>query len=200
MLSAALPKIATGWLSLATQSARGHLLGNSLETERVTAVGSAMLKTLPTAAWELLDWATIMLEGSFIFAAFSPRWFRLVCALGVLFHSGIHWSMDIFFETNLAVYAVFFDWQRLVANTRVARAIEKIVSLTRWWVPLLAGVGGTLLLQYVGNPIVKVLDLFGDGRWIRDSVLAILSSGLAIAFLARVVPGWRWSERKAGFG
>ncbi len=198
MLSAALPKITSGWLSLATQSARGHLLGNRLETERVTAIGSAMLKTLPTAAWELLDWATILLEGSFIFAVFSPRNFRLVCAVGVLFHSGTHWSMDIFFPTNLAVYAVFFDWQSLVGNTAVARAIEKIVSLTRWWVPLLAGVGGTLLLQYVGNPIVKILDVFGDGRWIRDSILAVLSSGLAIAVLAKAVAHWRWSERNAG--
>jgi hypothetical protein len=126
--------------------------------------------------WEVLDWATVILEISFLPAAFSRRALLAVSGIAVFFHLAIHLTMEISFHPNIVAYAMFVDWERALARwSRLGGAVDHlaVLSRVRGWSILVAGLAMTALYGMIGNPAVLTLGLFGDGDWIRHS-LAVL--------------------------
>jgi uncharacterized membrane protein YphA (DoxX/SURF4 family) len=186
MFSAGWPKLMSGWLDPGTQSAKGHVIANLYATERPTAGASLALTYGPTWLWELLDWGTVGIELAFLPAAFSKRALRIVCALAACFHAGIHFTMDIFFYPNLVAYAMFIDWERGLEVGVLRRAMEwwgRTAARVRGWMLPVAGMLVAGVYSLSGNPVVTVLSPGGDGRWVRDSVLAIAAAATGVVFI-----------------
>ena len=182
MFSAGLPKVLTGWLDPSTQSAQAHILYNYYVLERPTLAGRLALDNTPALAWEVLDWATVILELSFLPAAFSRRALLAVCGIAVFFHAAIHFTMEIPFHLNVLAYAMFVDWEHAFERWRpLDRVLDHLAVLShvRGWSILVAGISITALYGTTGNTLVLLLDTVGDGGWIRDS-LAMLGACILV--------------------
>lgn len=107
MLTAALPKVANGWLDPTRQATRGYLAEYAVNghggplSAQFMAVDSAMF-------WAFMDYATIAVEGGLVVALLYPPLFRLVLAALVGFHVGVYLSLGISFVGHTFVYFPFF--------------------------------------------------------------------------------------------
>lgn len=194
MLSAALPKIASGWLDPSTQSTKGHMVFNLHASERHTILGQFMTDHGPDWLWECLDWSTIGLECALLPAMFSLKAIRVVCALAVLFHAGVYFSMDILFSANLLAYGVFVEWDRALKVGAVSRLLarrEQAVKILRVWTWPILGLGCILAYTTVESPVSALRVLIGHGVRIRDSMLVLAASSIAVGYLAVVAVGGR---------
>jgi len=186
MLSAALPKIMSGWLAFDTQNVRGHVINNMFATGRLTWLGGLMLKYGSTVFWEFLDWSTIGIEVAFVLAMFSRKAFAVVCALAVAFHVGVHFSMDIFFLSNLIAYGMFVEWERGLTLGPIRRFMawyDQQMKRVRGWMLPVSGLGLMLFYTTKGNPAAWLVSCFGDGERIRNSILAIAALVVAVTYL-----------------
>jgi predicted DCC family thiol-disulfide oxidoreductase YuxK len=186
MFSAGLPKAMGGWLDPATQSAQAQLLRNYHVLERPTWLGRLALDHVPLIGWEVLDWATVVLELAFLPAAFSRRAMVAAGGIAAFLHAAIYFTMEIAFFGNLVAYAMFVDWSRVFTRWRPLAAVPRgleVLARARGWAIL--GAGGALAVLYgaVGNPVVLLLGTVGDGRVIRDS-LVMLGTGVLVALAA----------------
>jgi predicted DCC family thiol-disulfide oxidoreductase YuxK len=123
-------------------------------------------------------------------AMFSLRAMRVVCALAVFFHVGIHFSMEIFFFPNLLAYSAFVDWERVLKLAPVARPLqawESFLKYVRGWMLPVIGLPLALLYTYVNNPVAAFLFLFGNGVWIRDSFIALVAAGIAAGYFLHLL-------------
>jgi len=182
MFSAGLPKALTGWLDPSTQSARAHLLYNYYVFERPTLAGRLALDHTSALTWEALDWATVILELSFLPAAFSRRAMLAVGGIAVFFHAAIYFTMEIPFHLNALAYGMFVDWEHAFARWRsLDGALEHLAVLSRvhGWSILVAGIAITALYGMTGNTLVLLLGTLGDGDWIRHA-LAMLAPCLLV--------------------
>ena len=105
---------------------------------------------MPAAGWELLDYATVLLEGAFLVAYPSRRAFKLIAAIACLFHFGIAVMMELVFVFNLAAYGAFVDWEGVAVKCGARNAIGR---LQRW---LLRRTDAELLLAAVAFSIVAI--------------------------------------------
>ena len=143
--------------------------------------------------WKMMDWSTVAIELSFLPSAFSLRAFRTVATLAVFFHAGIHFSMDIFFYQNLLAYAMFVDWERQVDSGWLKQgqaAFDRLLQRVRPWMLPVGGLLVAVVFSTFGNPVVRLLDLFGDGRWLRDSIAAIL----VVLFALKCIVGFAGTD------
>lgn len=119
MLTAALPKIAFGWLHPGSSAVYGY----ALEAQVLRA---PMLRGLPSGVmWELLDWATVAFESAFALCMWRAPWFRAACAVAIIFHASVFFMLDISFASNIVAYAVFFDWSALARTPALAAVISR---------------------------------------------------------------------------
>ncbi|CAN5827784.1 hypothetical protein BH23ACT10_BH23ACT10_17550 [soil metagenome] len=142
MFTAAVPKVWGGWLDPSSQAVRGHLL------QRFHAVGiddylAPMLVSaeLPVVAWELLDYAAVLFETTFLAAVLRPRVFRWWLALAIVFHLTNLLVLNISFTSNLFLYMLFVDPRVLTSWSRrpsVQRALEAIMRPQAHWLTMLA--------------------------------------------------------------
>lgn len=182
MLTAGIPKLAFGWLSLDSSAVRSY----ALEARKLRA---PVLGELPFAVpWETLDWATIALECSFIACVWQARWFRVACAFAILFHAAVLAMLDISFATNVIAYALFYDWTPVAARThRLRRWLGDITSRLRWWHCL--GLAGIYVLAFREAPLNELLHGLGLADRVAifatagDIVLTCVAAVLALGFL-----------------
>ena len=113
MSTAGLAKLYSGWLRLDVSSAYGHGVANAWLSDRHTLVGDLLLQPSLAGAWELLDWATVVVELLAPLVIVRAAWLRAWCVAACMFHLGIGFTMDIWFSTNVMVYAAFLPWHRL---------------------------------------------------------------------------------------
>ena len=128
MLTAVLPKIASGWLDPSTLAVRSHVVHY-----RFVAPDDALLGTLPlelrsALVWKPLDYLTVAFELGFAIAIASPRRLRLFCAAAVVFHFAIFLAFGIDFTGNVVAYAIFFPWSTVVDRLRVPRAVHTVTD------------------------------------------------------------------------
>ena len=96
MLSAALPKAKSGWLDPFLEPCRGQFLLNYIGAERPTRMADAMLTITSPIFWKFLDYSTVLLEGSFVFAMFRLPAMRFRCRLRLPLP-----RLDLFFDGHL---------------------------------------------------------------------------------------------------
>jgi predicted DCC family thiol-disulfide oxidoreductase YuxK/uncharacterized membrane protein YphA (DoxX/SURF4 family) len=162
MVTAAYGKATSGWLNPWTHAVLGNLLRNAVVIGRVNWITALMLHVKFGPFWELLDWTTVLIEASFLFAVGSRPAFRAVCALGCLFHLSIALTMEIPFWPNVVAYGAFCDWSVLESRTHVKTVLDSWMALTtRLSTVKLVAFGTVVSVVYVtlGNPIQRLATL-----------------------------------------
>jgi predicted DCC family thiol-disulfide oxidoreductase YuxK len=175
MFTAALPKM--GWLDPGTQAVRGWLIDSELQGYGRPLGNYLIRQPYWPAAWEALDWLTVLCEAALLPAMLSVRTFRVALAGMTLTHVGIVYAMGIFFVGNLIAYAAFVDWSGLAYLDRWLRTRTASLALT---LAISAAVAGVLL--GFGNPFAA-----HDGPLFLPTgyvMIAPLSAIIAIVFLA----------------
>ncbi len=116
IFTAGFAKILGGWLDPTTHAAYGHVLKNVLVRGRAALFAPEIVSIESGFIWETVDYLTVFFEIGFLAACAHRRALRLFAGLAVLFHFGVMMSMNIAYAFNLAVYAAFADWDRLVGT------------------------------------------------------------------------------------
>jgi uncharacterized membrane protein YphA (DoxX/SURF4 family) len=186
MMSAAVPKAASGWLDPHTHAVRAHMLYNVLVTGRSNWFAEHMLRINSGVFWEFFDYATVLIEAAFLVTVFSRRAFLMVSALACFFHLGIALTMEIAFTGNILVYAAVIDWSALESRAGgLLHAWNRILdSLSTPWV---LGCAVTVAFVYLrfGNPLQL------PQEWDPVGVLICAFSAIvATMFLFGLVRNW----------
>lgn len=116
IFTAGFAKILGGWLDPNTHAAYGHVLKNVFVRGRSALFAPLVADIESGAVWEMFDYLTVFFEVGFLAACAHRRTLRLFASLAVLFHFGVMLTMNIAFAFNLAVYAAFVDWDRIVGG------------------------------------------------------------------------------------
>lgn len=180
MLTAAIPKVETGWLAWESQSVLGHMIHNYHVVDRHTWLAEQMFKIEAWWFWELQDWATIFFEGGFVFFVWNLRSFRFFCALAVFFHLGVYYSMDIFFSANLVAYGMFVPWEKLIpkkAGALAAAVRDGATSITGprvlYGLVLVLAAGVAWWTMEQRNPLYVLFGAVGISIWTWTRYLTI---------------------------
>lgn len=115
------PKLLSGWLEPSSQAVRYQTFRYFFGDPTVAPLAEVAVSTTSPALWELLDWATIVLEGGFLVVLLFPVLFRLWLGLAATFHLGVYLVIGIPFVDNLLLYAVFLPWGALAVRAGVSR-------------------------------------------------------------------------------
>jgi len=81
---------------------------------------------------------------------------------------------------------MFVEWERGLSLGPIRRFMawyDQQMKRVRGWMLLVAGLGLMFFYTAKGNPVVWFLSYFGDGEWIRNSILAIAALVVALAYL-----------------
>jgi hypothetical protein len=109
-LTAGYEKWRHGWLDFDTHATYGYLLGSYVINGQRGWLAPAAASMTWGPAWEVLDWATVILEVGLIFAALNWRIWRFGMVLATYFHLGVLLLFNIVFAGNVVVYGAFFRW------------------------------------------------------------------------------------------
>jgi len=101
----------------------------------------------------MADWATVALEIGLLFCLWNVSAFRGGLALLVFFHLGVLLTMDISFQHQIFVYALFVDWENTFKFIELSVGIPKFFR--DWYFPLFIGVI-SVGYYYVGSPVSLV--------------------------------------------
>jgi predicted DCC family thiol-disulfide oxidoreductase YuxK/uncharacterized membrane protein YphA (DoxX/SURF4 family) len=186
MMTAAAAKAASGWLDPHSHAVRAHMLYNVFVTGRANWFAEHMLSIKSGVFWEFLDYATVLIEASFLLTVARRRAFRVVCALACFLHLGIALTMEIAFVGNLLAYAAFCKWSALEARAgRLLRVWNRILdSISAPWV-LGCGVAVAFVYLRFGNPLQLLPE------WDPLGVLiSVVSAFVATVFLIGLVRDW----------
>jgi len=197
MLTAGLPKLATGWLDPSVLAVRDHIVHLHFASPTAGHLATLALDSENPWLWKPFDYLTLWLELGFIFAITSPRATRSFCAAAVLFHLGILLTFDIDFTGNVVAYAIFFEWSYVVDRARplqrfpwaTAFARRARLTLARSRAPIgaavfAAGVALYLVTRRVGKPAEYVAGWITTrpGR-VAPLVLFVFVLPIAVAYL-----------------
>lgn len=110
LLTAAVPKVLTGWLDPSRQATRGYVARDLADPIKVGPLTEFFGSIDAVLFWKFLDYATILAEGGIIVAVLVPFLFRISVLVIVGFHAGVYLALGIDFTDYLLVYAVFFAY------------------------------------------------------------------------------------------
>ncbi|WP_337059281.1 HTTM domain-containing protein [Kineococcus sp. G2] len=112
-LTAAAPKLLSGWLSPATQAVQGVMHTQYHVNGRTEFLAGTFLDVRSVLFWESVDVATVLLEGLLVLAVLNWRAWRIGIAVATLFHFGVLLMMNIGFAANVFTDAAFVAWGSL---------------------------------------------------------------------------------------
>lgn len=154
-LTAALPKLGAGWLSLETQAVQATLFRQYYVHGRDEYLAEVFVGLSNRWLWESMDYFAVGLEAGFVVAALLAwRAWRAVCAVAVLFHVGVLLMMNIAFFVNVVAYAAFVRFDLVPVPAAVRRSASRLPPVTaRTGGPLAVVVGAVayLVVSSVGN-------------------------------------------------
>ncbi len=179
-LSAVLPKMALGWLSLESSASRGYFDQLYVGLGRDDLLAGYFFGLEHGLLWELMDWATVAIELALVVAIFWPVALRWTLLSAWVFHLATVLILNIPFFGPTPIYPLFF--LVLIRPTLAARVGGWMVGMRQLLLGVLTG--------------LAVASLFGSGlyrlvlvEWIglRLLVAETLYFGLGIAALAAVI-------------
>lgn len=172
--TAALTKLATGWLSFDSQAARGYFVLGFLTQDRTNWLAGWVAAHDYRPAWELADWLTVAFELAILLALPWWRAFRSTLAIATVFHLSVYLVMNITFSHAVIAYGAFVSWGTLARRmgelpicTPVVRYFERARR------PATGKVGYSLLF-----PLAVVV---GVGTW------SLMLSGGSRFYLSLVI-------------
>jgi len=154
MMTAALPKVTSGWLDPHAHAVRAHILSNVFVSGHANWFAEQMLRIRSGVFWKLCDYGTVSIEASFLLTVVRRRALRIVCAVACLFHLAITLTMQIAFVGNILAYAAVADWS--VVESRVGGVLRMWNRiLNKMSAPVIVGAGAALAFAYLrfGNPV-----------------------------------------------
>lgn len=153
--TAGLAKLSGGWLDTGSQATQGHLFRQFFIRDRQDLLASYFVDLDAPLFWEVLDYATVMLEVGFLVAFVRIGLMRVFVSSAMIFHLGTVFMMNIAgFAWMVPVYAVFVSWERLPGvNDLVSAVYERVRTLRPW---MMAGIllVTALLLFLFGSPFL----------------------------------------------
>lgn len=183
-LTAGTAKLLGGWLNPSTQATYGYVvvLADRGYTDWLVRPAAA----LPFApAWELVDWATVLLEGGLIVCALTWRSWRLGLCSAVLLHVGVLLTLNINFWWNVLAYGAFVQWglllPRLPGWSAGAKRLGRLTPLS-----LVAGAGALaaafFVIVHATGPLTSALG------WLVLLLGLLVAGGYLIAQLGSLRP------------
>ena len=186
MLTAAWPKLTSGWLDPHAPATLGHLMRNHYVTGRETWLSTMLVQFGWTPFWKLLDYGTLLIEGGMLLAIVSRHAFRVFCALACLFHFGVWMVMDIGFSTNVTAYAAFANWALLLHYEPIRRGcvwIDWVGDRANLFYVIAAAGGLFGVYLTIGNPwggwlsrLILVAGALVGGYYVLSWVWRVLRS------------------------
>lgn len=131
-LTAAISKVRAGWLSPDTQAVRREVLAAYVDGNTGGILPPLVHLDAPVL-WEMLDWATVIMELAIVVCVLSWRAFRVSIAIATIFHFGVYILLTISFGFNVLVYGAFVQWSKL--HVRAPAWISPFVR--RWYLLLI---------------------------------------------------------------
>ena len=192
MMSAAEPKAVSGWLNPHSRAVLGHLTYNAFVTGRTNWIAEKMLQIHSGVFWKSLDYATVLLEASFLFLVGRRRTFRLACAAACLFHLGIALSMRIAYWPNLLAYGAFCDWS-VIERWPIGRYLQRLWNFTwsgvtpGWLIGMSTGL--SLMYLTIGNPLHTLADLGPPDAGPLDVMVCVFAAIVAAVSAALMLRG-----------
>ena len=185
MFSAALAKATSGWLDPHARQTFIFALRNAIGISgRESAAWRFGITTMPASAWKALDYATLLLEGSFVIAMFRRTTFRVACAVASLFHLGVLLMMKIKFLANIYAYSAFVQWDDVAARCGVAGVVA---TLQRW---LARRSDLQLLVTSIAMTALVILEPHRGIAQIGTTALMWIAAAIGIAYLASFALAW----------
>jgi hypothetical protein len=133
--AAAFAKLGTGWLLWSSQAAQGQFFAGFDALDRTSWLAPMAAQLKVPAAWEVLDWLTVIIESALLVTLPWWRAFRIALAFTVIFHLGVFLVMNINFATNIVVYGAFVPWAARLPAARVLLFAPLIAASARLLVP-----------------------------------------------------------------
>ncbi len=186
--SAALPKLALGWLSLDSSASRGYFDQLYVGLGRDDLLANAFVDVEFGPLWELFDWGTVGLELALVVAILWPIALRWTLFVAWVFHLATVLIMNIPFFGPTPIYALFFV--ALIRPDSASRVGGWLVDNRRW-------TAGALL------PLAAA-SMFGSGLYrlalvetvgLRLLVAEMLYFAVGMVVLIALVIRSRWFTR-----
>jgi len=166
--TAGFAKVRANWLSPDTQAARRQFL-NAYVDGNTGGILPWIVDLDAPVLWELIDWATVIMELGLVVCVLSWTAFRLAIALATIFHFAVFFLLTISFGFNVLVYGAFVEWRRVPV-----RAPAGLARLTTRWYPLLIpAIAIALWAISHANPQTAVL----------SGYITVLGGGIASGYL-----------------
>lgn len=182
--AAALPKLLGGWLAPTSQATKGYFYAYYFTPQHPTSTMSepwlagAATHLHSVAAWELIDWLTVLLEFGILLAV--PWWsaFRSALAIATVFHLGVFLLVGISFTPNVIVYGAFVSWSRYFSTNK--QRPEGV----RGHPAIKAGPASVGLIGF-GFVTTWLLIARHDPGVIADPVIVAIGAVIGLGYLAR---------------
>jgi hypothetical protein len=209
MLTAVLPKLASGWLDPSTLAVRSHVVHYHFVAPDDGPLGALSLESTSALLWKPLDYLTVLFELGFAIAIVSPRRLRLFCAAAVVFHFAIFLAFGIDFTGSVVAYSIFFPWSAVGDRVRIPRVVHAVTDelgamLTRARVVVAAAVllaGGALFLlrDRIGTPMRHLASpVVSNADQAATMVVFAIALPLSFAYFGfRVVSAARHVRRRS---
>lgn len=135
MFTAGFPKLMGGWLDPTTQATRGHFFTQYYVIGDLKLLAPFMSQFANQWLWEIMDWVAVLFELSFLVAVVSPKWFRRVIVVAVIFHTSTFLVFNISFHFQYSVYLVFINWALITDNgyKKLDEFFEKVLKY-KWMI------------------------------------------------------------------
>jgi uncharacterized membrane protein YphA (DoxX/SURF4 family) len=178
--TAALPKLAGGWLAFDESATRSYF-DSRVARGAVTPLTGTLTELDSALFWELLDWMTVIFEVGAAAVFLFPAAYRLMAVVAGGFHIATHLVMDISFEFSLIVYLAVAI-QSLDVD-RTSELLDRARSLLDRWKPAIwaaiavaaaAQLWGPGLLRLVASDVLQIPEW-----WVGLAVQLSLSAVLA---------------------
>ncbi len=175
--TAAVPKLAHGWLSFAGQATYGYQVQRDVVRGSPGWISAMLVDLHVPMFWEALDWGTVLIECSVVLCVLSWRSWRIALAVLSIFHLSIALSLGIYFTANVLAYGAFVSWG--MVRTPAIRLSPRARGLLIRVAPalVLAGAGVLWLLA----------DAVASVRWMAGIVIVFAAAGVGVCYLGRQV-------------
>ena len=172
--TAAMPKIAGGWLDPGSQAAERYFRDDLLLRDRTDLLAPAAARIDSAIAWELLDIGTVAFELGIAIAVLNTLWFRRGLMIAVGFHIGVLMVMNISFLALPLLYAALLV-PGLTASTTDRFAGLIAANQRRLWLVALA----LAVVNLHRPPTAVLVDLLDVGSLpVRAGELIAVSAGV----------------------
>ncbi len=192
-LTAALPKIAGGWLNPLTHAVRGVQIRQFYTHDRADLLADTFLGINNPVFWEVMDIATILLEAGIVVAVLSWGGTRVAFAIAALFHLGVWLMMNIPFWHNVVTYGFVVAWDRVPVPQALHRLPHPAPGVLR---------AAPVLVLPVGIAWSFVVEWFGNAAGVMYPIIlvagGVVAGGYLAVLAARLVKVLRGGQVAAG--